>query len=643
MKKGKFKILKTLSPCFVFCFSFFVFNFVSAGNLMLNMTSGNVGIGVAVPTYKLDIAGSMRVSNGDDSFALFGPNSSWGGLLYVGAGIDKHTSSAAQVITTDGNLHLDSASSKATYLNYYSKTPLYINAQGGNVGIGTIAPSSVLEIKTSAASNTNLLKIGDNNKSAYLTAGSGYFGVATNDGVNRFAIDQDTGNISLNGKNAFNANDSWLRINDPAGFISGVYLGSSTVRTDGKLEVGASGSSFFAQNGSAGFNGTVTATTFIGALNGNAATATSAGNSDTVDGLHIHLGRNNEANKVVRTDGSGYLQVGYINSSSGDEGNNLNPAKVWGTNGTDSYLRTYNTSALSVNYAATAGTANSVAWANVSGRPSVTNNQEGYRYSTDYNSILSTGFFNGEASPVNAPNPYGQLIVARGIDTGLQIAGGYNSDNLYFRGWWNSGAGFSPWRTIINSGNIGSQSVNYATSAGTGATIASTAVNATSASIAGYANIAGTANSVTWDSVTGKPNMSANNFQWTWAWGPVGNPTYLWGSNDGSNMNLYNPANFSVNHAATAGTADYSRYVYNNGAYSGSGWAEPSDLGVRYANSANTATNAGYASTAGYTSVAARAYSADNGVPSGAIMAFRLSSCPYWLELCRYSLWLCIS
>lgn len=31
---------------------------------------------------------------------------------------------------------------------------------------------------------------------------------------------------------------------------------------------------------------------------------------------------------------------------------------------------------------------------------------------------------------------------------------------------------------------------------------------------------------------------------------------------------------------------DYSRYVYNNGAYSGSGWIEPSDLGVRYAGTA---------------------------------------------------------
>src|SRR3989344_8492620 len=40
---------------------------------------------------------------------------------------------------------------------------------------------------------------------------------------------------------------------------------------------------------------------------------------------------------------------------------------------------------------------------------------------------------------------------------------------------------------------------------------------------------------------------------------------------------------------------DYSRYVYNNGAYSGSGWIEPSDLGVRYASSAgNSDTTDGY-------------------------------------------------
>lgn len=74
-------------------------------------------------------------------------------------------------------------------------------------------------------------------------------------------------------------------------------------------------------------------------------------NADTTDGLHVHTDRNNEANKIVRTDGNGYIQCGYINSSSGDEGNNSSPSRVWGTNGSDSYLRTYLTSALSVGWA----------------------------------------------------------------------------------------------------------------------------------------------------------------------------------------------------------------------------------------------------------------------------------------------------
>ncbi len=77
--------------------------------------------------------------------------------------------------------------------------------------------------------------------------------------------------------------------------------------------------------------------------------------ADLLDGLHVHTGRNNEANKIVRTDGNGYIQCGYINSSNGNEGNNSSPARVWGTNGSDNYLRTYLTSALSVGYASSAG------------------------------------------------------------------------------------------------------------------------------------------------------------------------------------------------------------------------------------------------------------------------------------------------
>ena len=87
-------------------------------------------------------------------------------------------------------------------------------------------------------------------------------------------------------------------------------------------------------------------------------TVASAGNATTAGGLNVHGSRNNEANKIVRTDASGYIQAGYINSSSGNEGNNSSPARVWGAaSDTDHYLRTYLTSALSVSYAATAGSA----------------------------------------------------------------------------------------------------------------------------------------------------------------------------------------------------------------------------------------------------------------------------------------------
>lgn len=103
-----------------------------------------------------------------------------------------------------------------------------------------------------------------------------------------------------------------------------------------------------------------------GSTTGNAATATNANNANTVANLAVHGGRNNEQNKVVRTDNNGYLQTGYINSDSGyNENTNASPDRIWGSNGGgDSYLRTYRTSALNVStagYAGSAGTAGSLA------------------------------------------------------------------------------------------------------------------------------------------------------------------------------------------------------------------------------------------------------------------------------------------
>ena len=59
------------------------------------------------------------------------------------------------------------------------------------------------------------------------------------------------------------------------------------------------------------------------------------------------------------------------------------------------------------------------------------------------------------------------------------------------------------------------------------------------------ADYASSAGSIAWSNVTGKP------FNWS---GQSGQPTWLWGSNDGTNYYVWNPSNFSVNYA------NYSEY-----------------------------------------------------------------------------------
>jgi len=85
--------------------------------------------------------------------------------------------------------------------------------------------------------------------------------------------------------------------------------------------------------------------------------------------------------------------------------------------------------------------------------------QDGSRYTTDFNTIMTSGFYNEQANATNsAAGSYAQLIVAKGVDTGLQIYGGYSNTSLYFRGWASSGATFYSWKKIWNDHNDGSGS-----------------------------------------------------------------------------------------------------------------------------------------------------------------------------------------
>jgi hypothetical protein len=64
-------------------------------------------------------------------------------------------------------------------------------------------------------------------------------------------------------------------------------------------------------------------------------------------------------------------------------------------------------------------------------------------------------------TPANCPTGYASLITANNGDVGLQIAGGYNSDNLWFRGWYSSGATYMPWRKVWHEGNLVVRSDSY--------------------------------------------------------------------------------------------------------------------------------------------------------------------------------------
>lgn len=77
--------------------------------------------------------------------------------------------------------------------------------------------------------------------------------------------------------------------------------------------------------------------------------------------------------------------------------------------------------------------------------------------------------------------------------------------------------------------------------------------------------------SYSWSEITGKPSSftpashthdyiptsASCNKNWNWS-GKNGQPNWLWGGNDGANMYVYNPSNFSVNYANSAGSVAWS-------------------------------------------------------------------------------------
>jgi len=186
--------------------------------------------------------------------------------------------------------------------------------------------------------------------------------------------------------------------------------------------------------------------------------------ADTLDGLDLHTGRNHEANKVVRTDGSGYIQAGWINTTSGAMAVATDLTRIYCSD--DSYMRYMTNSNFKVKMG-------------LSGQTDYDrqNYTSGTTYMTGANShndvtfdgLLQRGcgfidnWNGGAGKPPSGShwNGFQALHYASGTSYfhGMQMAmAAGNPSNTYLRGWWaNGGSGYG-WQKIWTDGNDGSGS-----------------------------------------------------------------------------------------------------------------------------------------------------------------------------------------
>lgn len=138
-------------------------------------------------------------------------------------------------------------------------------------------------------------------------------------------------------------------------------------------------------------------------------------------------------------------------------------------------------------------------------------------------------------------------------------------------------------RVIVLSGARGKEGYSFRFSPDTGEAYMDGRVIHAKADTAGYADTAGSA------PANGGTAWAANRLRreggvdtvWNWA-GQGGQPGWLWGGNDGVNMYVYNPANFSVNYANSCNYANSAGSAPANG---GTAWAvtvTPNVVNVSY-------------------------------------------------------------
>ena len=146
--------------------------------------------------------------------------------------------------------------------------------------------------------------------------------------------------------------------------------------------------------------GTVTGSNLSGTNTGDQTNI--SGNATTAGGLAVHANRNNEVNKIVRTDPNGYIQAGWINTTSGAFSSGIN--KIYCSD--DDYMR-YQTPANFISNLGLITTGNigsqSVSTAtNLSGLGTIQSTSVGTSYQNNYQVRENSGG-SGSTNEIYAP------------------------------------------------------------------------------------------------------------------------------------------------------------------------------------------------------------------------------------------------
>ena len=278
--------------------------------------------------------------------------------------------------------------------------------------------------------------------------------------------------------------------------------------------------------------------------------AGSASNATTVAGLSVHTGRNNVANQIVRTDANGYIQAGWINSDSGNMGFATRIARIQCSD--DNYIRYQTLTEFKVsmglsgknNYSRRIDYSSDANYHVGSFGHSGIGPNDVFHYGSGFFDHWSggNGSYPGSTTHIHGINMLHYTTGYGGNAYGWQMASQYDQGGTIYARWCSSG-NFTGWYTMITSGNIGSQSVSYASSAGS-ASYASSAGSLSSMAISQFSNNSGYITSGA--NVNGVYSTGFGNGNFTWYQSPGGLQQYggSWASflvsNHGDGATYYN-------------------------------------------------------------------------------------------------------